>query len=204
MMPSISIRFRSSLPGRRRRPLHHLPMVITTDPSRGIRNVGMYRVQVLGPKSLRCTGSVTRWALPTGARWRRRARECRWSSRWAAIPASIYSGSAPLPDHRRVSLRRVSAAPPVELARAVTCDLEVPAEAELVLEGYIDPRSRWYWKAPSGTIPGSIRWRTITPGARDGADRSADPIYPRPWWAGPDGGLLPGHATSGSSCRCSS
>src|SRR5438874_4561373 len=56
-------------------------------------------------------------------------------------PASIYAASAPLPptiDELLFAgfLRRE----PVRLAKAVTSDLEVPAEAELVLEGYIDPR----------------------------------------------------------------
>src|SRR3989449_4463498 len=56
-------------------------------------------------------------------------------------PASIYAASAPLPptiDEFLFAgfLRRE----PVRLAKAVTSELEVPAEAELVLEGYIDPR----------------------------------------------------------------
>ena len=59
-------------------------------------------------------------------------------------PASIYAGSRAAAAHdQRVPLRRLPPASPVELANAVTCDLEVPAEAEIVLEGYIDPPSRW-------------------------------------------------------------
>ena len=42
----------------------------------------------------------------------------------------------------------------MQLAKAVTCDLEVPAEAEFVLEGYIDPASRWWWRGRSATTPG--------------------------------------------------
>src|SRR2546430_8362358 len=66
-------------------------------------------------------------------------------------PASIYAASAPLPptiDEFLFAgfLRRE----PVRLAKAVTSDLEVPAEAELVLEGDIDPREGLGLEGPVG------------------------------------------------------
>jgi 4-hydroxy-3-polyprenylbenzoate decarboxylase len=72
-----------------------------------------------------------------------------------ADPASLYSASAPLPpviDEFLFSgfLRKS----PVELARAVTCDLEVPAEAEFVLEGYIDPAEALVLEGPFGDHTG--------------------------------------------------
>jgi 4-hydroxy-3-polyprenylbenzoate decarboxylase len=145
-----------------------LPMVITTDPARGIRNVGMYRVQVLGRNRL-----AMHWQRHKvgAAHWRDMAARGERMPVVIALggdPASIYAGSAPLPptiDEFLFAgfLRRE----PVELVRAVTCDLEVPAEAELVLEGYIDPAdtstrpSRWCWRAPSATTPASTPWPTI-------------------------------------------
>ena len=74
-----------------------LPMVITTDPARGIRNVGMYRVQVLGRTRSPCTGSGTRSARRTGARWRSSGERMPVVIALGGDPASIYSGSAPLP-----------------------------------------------------------------------------------------------------------
>src|SRR5438270_13267843 len=70
-------------------------------------------------------------------------------------PASIYAASAPLPptiDEFLFAgfLRRE----PVRLAKAVTSDLEVPAEAELVLEGYIDPREELVLEGPFGDHTG--------------------------------------------------
>src|SRR4029079_2265724 len=128
-----------------------LPMVITTDPSRGIRNVGMYRVQVLGRDTL-----AMHWQRHKvgAAHWREMAEKGERMPVVIALggdPASIYSGSAPLPPAIDESisaglLRRE----PVELARAVTCDLEVPAEAELVLEGYIDPAEPLALAGPVG------------------------------------------------------
>jgi len=70
-------------------------------------------------------------------------------------PASIYAASAPLPptiDEFLFAgfLRRE----PVRLAKAVTSDLEVPAEAEIVLEGYIDPREELVLEGPFGDHTG--------------------------------------------------
>jgi 4-hydroxy-3-polyprenylbenzoate decarboxylase len=117
-----------------------LPMVITRDPARGIRNVGMYRVQVLGRDTL-----AMHWQRHKvgAAHWREMAAAGERMPVVIALggdPASIYAGSAPLPptiDEFLFAgfLRRR----PVDLTCAVTCDLEVPSEAELVLEGYIHP-----------------------------------------------------------------
>src|SRR2546429_4219233 len=70
-------------------------------------------------------------------------------------PASIYAASAPLPptiDEFLFAgfLRRE----PVRLAKAVTSDLEVPAEAELVLQGYIHPRQELVLEGPLGDHTG--------------------------------------------------
>ena len=132
-----------------------LPMVISRDPKRGIRNVGMYRVQVLGPRTV-----AMHWQRHKvgAAHWREMAERGETMPVCIAIgadPASIYSGSAPLPptvDEFIFAgfLRRA----PVQLAKAVTCDLDVPAEAEFVLEGYIDPREPLVVEGPFGDHTG--------------------------------------------------
>src|SRR5436190_14628901 len=114
--------------------------VITRDPGSEVRNVGMYRVQVLSKNTL-----AMHWQRHKvgAAHWRTMAERGERMPVVIALggdPASIYAASAPLPptiDEFLFAgfLRR----DPVDLARAVTCNLEVPAEAELVLEGYIDP-----------------------------------------------------------------
>src|SRR5712671_8062029 len=119
-----------------------LPMVISKDPKRGIRNVGMYRVQVLGPRTL-----AMHWQRHKvgAAHWREMAEKGETMSVVIAIgadPASVYSASAPLPptvdEFIFAGFLRKS---PVHLAKALTCDLEVPADAEFVIEGHIDPRA---------------------------------------------------------------
>lgn len=132
-----------------------LPMVISRDPVRGIRNVGMYRVQVLGPRSL-----AMHWQRHKvgAAHWRVMAERGETMPVCIAIgadPVSVYSASAPLPPTVDEFLfagfiRRA----PVHLAGAVTSDLEVPANAEIVIEGYIDPREDLVREGPFGDHTG--------------------------------------------------
>jgi 4-hydroxy-3-polyprenylbenzoate decarboxylase len=132
-----------------------LPMVISRDPKRGIRNVGMYRVQVLGPRTI-----AMHWQRHKvgAAHWREMAERGETMPVCIAIgadPASIYSGSAPLPptvdEFIFAGFLRTA---PVQLAKAVTCDLDVPAEAEFVLEGYIDPAEPLVVEGPFGDHTG--------------------------------------------------
>jgi 4-hydroxy-3-polyprenylbenzoate decarboxylase len=132
-----------------------LPMVISKDPSRGIRNVGMYRVQVLGPRTL-----AMHWQRHKvgAAHWREMAKKGERMEVAIAIgadPASVYSASAPLPptiDEFLFAgfLRRA----PVSLTKGVTVDLEVPSEAEFVIEGYIDPAEPLVVEGPFGDHTG--------------------------------------------------
>jgi 4-hydroxy-3-polyprenylbenzoate decarboxylase len=132
-----------------------LPMVISKDPSRGIRNVGMYRVQYLGPRSL-----AMHWQRHKvgAAHWREMSERGETMPVVIALggdPASMYSASAPLPptiDEFLFAgfLRRA----PVKLATAITCDLEVPADADFVIEGYIDPREPLVTEGPFGDHTG--------------------------------------------------
>ncbi|MFL5483104.1 MAG: menaquinone biosynthesis decarboxylase [Gemmatimonadaceae bacterium] len=132
-----------------------LPMVISKDPKRGIRNVGMYRVQVLGPRTL-----AMHWQRHKvgAAHWREMAEKGEKMSVAIAIgadPASVYAASAPLPptidEFLFAGFLRKS---PVPLAKAVTCDLEVPTEAEFVIEGYIDPAEDLVVEGPFGDHTG--------------------------------------------------
>jgi 4-hydroxy-3-polyprenylbenzoate decarboxylase len=132
-----------------------LPMVITMDPARGTRNVGMYRIQVLDDRTL-----AMHWQRHKvgAAHWREMADR---GERMAVViavggdPASVYSGSAPLPptidEFLFAGFLRTS---PVELAKAVTCDLDVPVESDFVIEGYIDPAEALVLEGPFGDHTG--------------------------------------------------
>jgi 4-hydroxy-3-polyprenylbenzoate decarboxylase len=157
-----------------------LPMVITTDPARGVRNVGMYRVQVLGRDTL-----AMHWQRHKvgAAHWRDMA--ARGERMPVAIalggdPASIYAASAPLPptidEFLFAGFIRRS---PVELTRAVSCNLEVPAEAEIVIEGYIDPGEPLVLEGPFGDHTGFYSLADYYPKVHVTAVTSRrQPIYP--------------------------
>ncbi len=132
-----------------------LPQVITRDPTTGVRNVGMYRIQVIDRAAV-----AMHWQRHKvgAAHWRGMAERGETMPVCIALggdPASIYAASAPLPpsiDEYLFAgfLRRE----PVRLARALTSDLEVPAEAEIVLEGMIDPREPLALEGPFGDHTG--------------------------------------------------
>jgi len=132
-----------------------LPMVISRDPRRGIRNVGMYRVQVLGPRTI-----AMHWQRHKvgAAHWREMAERGETMPVCIAIgadPASIYSASAPLPPTvDEFIFAGFLRSAPVQLAKAITCDLDVPAAAEFVLEGYIDPAEPLVIEGPFGDHTG--------------------------------------------------
>ena len=117
-------------------PFITLPAVITKDPRTGTRNVGMYRMQKLGPRA-----TAMHWQIHKDGRADYLATDGRIEVAVALglDPVTAYSASAPLPKHiDELMLAGFLRGEPVELVQAKTVDLEVPANAEIVLEGYID------------------------------------------------------------------
>jgi 4-hydroxy-3-polyprenylbenzoate decarboxylase len=117
-------------------PFITLPLVITKDPRSNRYNVGMYRMQVFGPRE-------------TAMHWQRhkhgRAHASAWGRRVPVAvaigtdPALTYAATAPLPPViDEFAFAGLLRGKPVELIRAKTLDLMVPADAEFVLEGYVD------------------------------------------------------------------
>jgi 4-hydroxy-3-polyprenylbenzoate decarboxylase len=114
-----------------------LPAVITHDPRTGGRNVGMYRMQVLDGRT-----TYMHWQIHKDGR-------ADWLAADGRIPVAValgldpvtaYSASAPLPKHiDELMLAGFLRGEPVELVRGVSVDLDVPAHAEIVLEGHIEP-----------------------------------------------------------------
>lgn len=115
-----------------------LPMVISRDPRDGKRNVGMYRMQVYGP-----TEAGMHWQLHKGGADHLRGLSGSHKLEVAVAigcdPATVYAASAPLPPGIDEFLfSGFLRGRPVELVRCRTVNLEVPAHAEIVLEGYVD------------------------------------------------------------------
>ncbi|THB67452.1 MAG: menaquinone biosynthesis decarboxylase [Desulfovibrio sp.] len=124
-------------------PFITLPLVITKNPESGKRNVGMYRMQVFDKNS---TGM--HWHRHKGGAYHYELAEKKGERLEVAValgpePATTYAATAPLPDDIDEFLfagfLRQS---PVELVKCKTVDLEVPAESQFVLEGYVEPGER--------------------------------------------------------------
>jgi 4-hydroxy-3-polyprenylbenzoate decarboxylase len=117
-------------------PFITLPAVITHDPRTGTRNVGMYRMQVLGPRA-----TAMHWQIHKDGRADYLFSEGRMEVAVALglDPITAYSASAPLPKHiDELMVAGFLRGEPVELVKGVTVDVAVPADAEIVLEGYIE------------------------------------------------------------------
>lgn len=120
-----------------------LPLVFTHDPQTGRRNVGMYRVQVY---DRRTTGM--HWQIhKVGAEHERAAAEQNRPIQVAVVlggdPALTYAATAPLPPGvDELLFAGFLRKKPVTLVPAKTVDLEVPEDAEIVIEGWIDPQER--------------------------------------------------------------
>src|SRR5881275_518401 len=116
-------------------PFITLPAVITHDPNTGGRNVGMYRMQVIDRNT-----TFMHWQIHKDGRADYLATDGRIEVAVALglDPVTAYSASAPLPKHiDEFMLAGFLRGEPVDVVRAKTVDVEVPANAEIVLEGYI-------------------------------------------------------------------
>lgn len=157
-----------------------LPQVISRDPVTGRRNVGMYRIQVLGPDRL-----AMHWQRHKSgaAHWRKMAERGERMPVCIALggdPACVYSGSAPLPpnidEYLFAGFLRKD---PVSLASAVTNDLEVPADSDLVIEGWIDPSEDLVTEGPFGDHTGFYSEADLYPCVHvEAITLREDPVYP--------------------------
>ena len=117
-------------------PFITLPAVITRDPRTGGRNVGMYRMQVVDRNT-----TYMHWQIHKDGRADYLMQDGRMEVAVALglDPVTTYSGSAPLPKHiDELMLAGFFRGAPVELVKGKTVELEVPANAEIVLEGYVE------------------------------------------------------------------
>jgi 4-hydroxy-3-polyprenylbenzoate decarboxylase len=120
-----------------------LPLVFTRDPETGMRNIGVYRMQVF---DTRTTGM--HWQQHKGGAQHYRVAE-RLGKRLdvavalGADPVLTYCATAPMPEGLdELMLAGVIGKERVELVKCRTIDLEVPANAQIVLEGYVEPGER--------------------------------------------------------------
>jgi 4-hydroxy-3-polyprenylbenzoate decarboxylase len=117
-----------------------LPMVFSRNPDTGKRNCGMYRMQVFDER----TAGMHWQTHKQGAEHYRRMQHHGHKRMDVAVaigsdPATTYSAILPLPpDVDEMMVAGFLRQSPVEMVKCQTSDLEVPANAEIVLEGYVE------------------------------------------------------------------
>lgn len=118
-----------------------LPLVFTKNPKSGKRNVGMYRMQVQAANE---TGMHWQKHKQGADHYRQRLAAGKTNRMDVAVaigsdPATMFSAILPLPpDIDEMLFAGFLRSKPVELVKCETSDIEVPANAEIVLEGYVE------------------------------------------------------------------
>ena len=117
-----------------------LPNVHTRDPETGARNVGVYRMQVFDERTTAMHWQVHKVGARHGKRYYERNERMPVAVTLGGDPALSFAATAPLPDGLDEILfagflRRKS----IEMVKCKTIDLEVPADVDFVLEGYVQP-----------------------------------------------------------------
>ncbi|HEU4403333.1 MAG TPA: menaquinone biosynthesis decarboxylase [Candidatus Polarisedimenticolia bacterium] len=120
-----------------------LPLVFTRDPETGVRNCGIYRMQVFDARTAGMHWQIHKHGAHHHRLSEERSRRLEVACALGADPALVFAAAAPLPDGvDEMFLAGFVRREPVPMVRCVSVDVEVPATAEIVLEGYVDPQER--------------------------------------------------------------
>jgi len=120
-----------------------LPLVVTASPEDGTRNMGMYRIQIYDKTTTGMHWQIHKDGRSHFSQYARAKKRMEAAIVIGGDPATIYAATAPLPpaidELLFAGFIRNKA---VEIVRCKTVALEVPAWAEFVIEGYLDPEER--------------------------------------------------------------
>jgi 4-hydroxy-3-polyprenylbenzoate decarboxylase len=137
-------------------PFITLPAIHTKDPNTGMRNIGMYRMQVFDEQM-------------TGMHWHKHKVSARHYNEYKKMgkrmpvavalggdPIYTYAATAPLPDNvDEYMLAGFLRKKKVEMVRCITQpEIEVPSDADIIIEGYVDPNEELIWEGPFGDHTG--------------------------------------------------
>ena len=124
-------------------PFVTMPLVITRDPASGKANVGMYRMQIFDERTTGMHWQKHKDGAGQARGYEREGRRMEVAAAIGCDPATVFSAIAPLPPGVSEFLfAGFLRGEPVPLVKGKTVDLLVPSEAEIVLEGYVEPGER--------------------------------------------------------------
>jgi 4-hydroxy-3-polyprenylbenzoate decarboxylase len=132
-----------------------LPMVHTVHPETGKMNVGMYRMQILDKNT-----TAMHWQRhKTGANhfeaWKKTGRKMPVSVVLGGDPVYTYCSTAPLPENiNEYILAGFLRKKKVRLVKCITNDIYIPSDADIVIEGYVDPSEELVSEGPFGDHTG--------------------------------------------------
>lgn len=121
-------------------PFMTLPLVITKDPETGTQNMGMYRLQVYDKNTTGMHWHIHKDGNSVYNKYKKLKEPMPVSVALGGDPATIYAATAPLPKFVDETIfSGFLRGEPIEIVKSQTSDIYVPAEAEFVLEGYVNP-----------------------------------------------------------------
>ena len=137
-------------------PFLTLPVIHTKDPETGIRNVGMYRMQLMGERLTAMHWHKHKVSARHFEAYKKLKKRMPVAVALGGDPVYGYSATAPLPDNvDEYMLAGFLRKKKVELVRCLTQpELEVPADADIIIEGYVDPLEDPVWEGPFGDHTG--------------------------------------------------
>ncbi|WP_291632878.1 menaquinone biosynthesis decarboxylase, partial [Clostridium sp.] len=156
-----------------------LPLVITVDPETNQQNIGMYRLQVYDENTTGMHWHLHKDGREIYEKYRKLGRKMPVSVAIGSDPATMYAASAPLPkmidEMIFAGFLRKS---PLEIVKCITNDIYVPANAEFILEGYVDLDEKRL-EGPFGDHTGYYSLEDMYPVFHiEKITRKKNPVYP--------------------------
>jgi 4-hydroxy-3-polyprenylbenzoate decarboxylase len=137
-------------------PFITLPIIHTKDLNTSIRNVGMYRMQVFGPKLTGMHWHKHKVSAKHFSEYKKQHQRMPVAVALGGDPVYAYAATAPLPENvDEYMLAGFLRKKRVELVKCISQPLlEVPADADIIIEGYVEPDEEMIWEGPFGDHTG--------------------------------------------------
>jgi 4-hydroxy-3-polyprenylbenzoate decarboxylase len=137
-------------------PFITLPAIHTKDPNTGIRNIGMYRMQVFSKDTTALHWHKHKVSAKHFNEYKKLGKQMPVAVALGGDPVYTYAATAPLPENvDEYMLAGFLRKKRVELVKCITQpDIEVPADADIIIEGYVDMDDELLWEGPFGDHTG--------------------------------------------------